>query len=109
MTERLTNQHGDVLVFSIESLPAGLTKSKPKNGRWILAEGETTGHAHAICDLNHCDVYCGEDGTLYLSVKESVELTHEEHATQTIAPGNYRVGRVREVDPFEGEIRAVQD
>jgi len=102
-------QHGDVLVFRINALPQGLKRQAPKDGRIVLAEGEATGHAHVIAALEDCDLYADEDGILYLEVRAEVDLTHEEHATQTIAPGVYRVDRVREVDPFENEIHAVRD
>ena len=107
--ERFTNQQGDVLLFKVGALPTKLKKAKPSNRGWILAEGEATGHAHAIADLKNCDVFCDENGDLYLQVKEAVELSHEEHGAQTIEPGAYRVGRVREVDPFSKEIRNVRD
>ena len=109
MNEKLQQQHGDVLVFRLETLPRGLKRQPPQNGRHVLAEGEATGHAHAICDLENCDLYADENGTLYLEVRAEVDLTHEEHHTQTITPGAYRIGRVREVDPFADEIREVQD
>lgn len=102
-------QHGDVTVTRMKSLPDGLKKIKPKNGRHVLAEGEVSGHAHAICDMENCDVFVAEDGTLYLSVKAPVELTHEEHKAQTIQPGTYKVGRVREADPFSDAVRQVRD
>ena len=107
--ERLVRQHGDVLLFKRDVLPDGLKRQQPKAGRLVLAEGEVTGHAHVIAALDDCDLYADEDGTLYLEVRAEVDLTHEEHATQTIAPGAYRVGRVREVDPFENEVKQVAD
>lgn len=109
MSGELQQQHGDVLIFRIASMPSGLQKRVPQGGRHVLAEGESTGHAHVITSLEDCDLYADENGVLYLDVRSPVELTHEEHATQTITPGAYRIGRVREIDPFEGEIREVRD
>lgn len=102
-------QQGDVLMFRLKSLPKGLKELKPKGNRHVLAEGETTGHAHAIHDLDNCDVYVADDGSLFMAVKAPVNLVHEEHKTQTIEPGNYHVRKVREVDPFSDAIRSVQD
>ena len=107
--EKLTYQHGDVLCFRLEAMPKGLKSVPPKTHRHVLAEGEVTGHAHVICDLEHCDLYAGENEALYLEVRSAVNLTHEEHKTLTIEPGAYRIGRVREVDPFAEEIRRVSD
>jgi hypothetical protein len=85
-------------------------QEKPVGGRHILAAGETTMHHHAIYDLEHSDIFVDADGTLYLSVKDKpVTLKHEEHGAQTIEPGTYRIGRVREVDPFSEAIRSVSD
>ncbi len=102
-------QHGDVLLSRVDAIPSKAKCVHPKGGRHILAEGETTMHHHAIADLSNCDVFSADDGTLYLSVKAPVELTHEEHKAQTIAPGNYKVGRVREADPFSEAVRQVRD
>ena len=101
-------QHGDVLLLKVAAIPVGAKPRKPANGRCVLAEGEATGHAH-VMDCGTAEMFEAEDGTLYLSVKEPTELTHEEHATQTVEPGVYEIGRVVEVDPFEGEVRTVAD
>lgn len=103
-------QQGDVLVFKVSEIPSSAKKEKPVGGRHILAAGETTMHHHAIYDLEHSDIFVDADGTLYLSVKDKpVTLKHEEHGAQTIEPGTYRIGRVREVDPFSEAIRSVSD
>lgn len=101
-------QHGDVLILRVDSVPQGAKKVEPTNGRLILAEGEATGHAHAVSVADGVELY-EKDGTLYLRNDVEATLTHEEHDTQTIAPGTYEVGGVVEVDPFEGEIRRVAD
>ena len=102
-------QHGDVLINKINKLPKNLKKIEPRNGRNILADGEVTGHAHAITDIKNSDLFEDKDGTLYLKCNASVELTHEEHDTQIIEPGIYEIGIVQEVDPFEDIIRKVAD
>lgn len=109
MNEKLIHQHGDVLLFKLSCLPNGLQKVQPQNRKYILAEGEATGHAHVIPNLTKCDVYADSDGNLFLDVRSTVELRHEEHATQRVKRGTYRVGRVREIDPFSEEIERVRD
>jgi len=42
-------------------------------------------------------------------VAETVKLDHQEHATQVILPGIYKLWQVQEVDPFTEEVQAVQD
>jgi len=105
-------QQGDVLVFDEKKLPKGLSKVGPEKmnkGRWIVAEGEATGHAHAIADTEKVEMWEAEDGTVWLNVIEAVELVHEEHGIQTLEPGVKRIGIVKEIDPFSAEERRVMD
>ena len=109
--KKLIHQQGDVLLYASE-IPADAKRVDAKAGRYVLAEGEATGHAHAIADS--CDIELFERAndagvvTLYLRVREGT-LTHEEHGAQVLTPGDYEVGRVVEVDPFAGEVRRVTD
>lgn len=99
---------GDVIVTCCK-MPVGLKKVLPKNGRFILAEGESTGHAHAI-DIR--DAILWEDPKnkdLYLQALKDVTITHEEHAPSTIQPGTYKISIVREYDYFLEESRKVVD
>jgi hypothetical protein len=102
------NQHGDVLLFKEEKLPAGVELEKSRSGKSVVAEGEVTGHMHVL-DAAGTDIYKAQDGTRYLEVKEDSPLTHEEHKTQTLSPGVYRIDAVREVDHFDKSIRSVRD
>jgi hypothetical protein len=101
-------QQGDLLLKVVDSLPVDAKPTKSVNGRYILAEGEATGHAHAVLECPAVELY-EREGTLYLKVAEETEVVHEEHHKQTVAPGVYEVGRVVEVDPFENAIRTVAD
>ncbi len=81
-----------------------------------VAEGEATGHAHRI-DMGAATTVAGAKaevrellGERFLIVTGgAVTLTHEEHAAQVIEPGTYRVGIVKEYDPFAGVTRYVAD
>jgi hypothetical protein len=99
-------RQGDVLIRRIDSLPK---KKAVKRNSGLLVEGETTGHAHRIAEveLEHAEVLeIGE--MLYLRVgKEGVRIVHEEHDTITLPPGHYEVVRQREYSPEE--IRNVAD
>ena len=84
-------------------------KKKTWNSReLVLAEGEATGHFHAILEQKGAELY-EENGILYLHVEEDTELTHQEHKTVMIPPGDYRVGRVYEYDHFKDLERVVSD
>lgn len=105
MMNRLVRQ-GDVLLKPILRMPSGVRPRGDKDGI-VLAYGEVTGHAHAIHDLDNCDVLVGSDGRVFLKVKASVDLRHEEHSTIQVLPGNYEVVIQREYSPEE--TRDVQD
>lgn len=101
-------RQGDVLLVSTDTIPTNLKKLDREHGRVVLAHGEMTGHHHSIVcddvDLLTPDgspfVSVDEAAELYLAVHcDPVDLTHQEHATITIQPGNYRVIRQREYTP----------
>jgi hypothetical protein len=72
----------------------------------VLAEGETTGHAHVL-DMP-VEVTEREDGAREFSLPKKAIVKHEEHEPVTLPAGDYVSDIVRESDPFEGE-RKVQD
>lgn len=102
-------QQGDVTIQPVDVIPDGVKTVQPKGGRFILAEGEVTGHAHAIqCDEG---VILEEDenGDLFLTLEKPADVVHEEHGTVNVEPGKYKVGRVKEYDHFQEEARFVAD
>lgn len=68
-------------------------------GRIVLAEGEVTGHAHVILDDGAVLLSDGEQLAV-LDVERKVALTHEEHRTLTVEPGQWEVRRQREYSVF---------
>lgn len=106
--KKITNQirQGDVLVTPVQTIPASAKKIVGKR-RVVLAEGEVTGHCHAI-DYKAAQMAVFADGPqLYLRVKSPVVLTHQEHAPATLAPGDYMVKR--QVEVWLDEVRQVAD
>ena len=97
-------RQGDVLAERIESIPQDAKKQE--GTRIVLAEGETTGHMHAI-ESETATSFIGQDGTLYLQLDEPATVTHQEHADIKLPTGTYRIVHQREYSP--GEIRRVQD
>ena len=106
-------QQGDVLLFRVDDIPSGAEALKPDaNGRgFVLAEGEATGHCHSLtADTQAVQMFKTSDGTLYLNVMApKAPVKHQEHKAVTLPKGKYRIGKVREVDPFADEIHAVRD
>lgn len=101
-------QQGDVILVKRDEMPKNAKPVEARGGLYVLAEGEHTGHAHTLEATPEVELR-EVNGTLWLKVVEASTLTHQEHHTQTIAPGIYEIGRVREVDPFTDEIRTVAD
>lgn len=90
-------RQGDVLVIRRE-IPSGAKPGKRDKGRIVLAYGEVTGHVHAISSKA---VQIREhEGTRYIRVpKCGAKLSHEEHGTIKLAPGEYEVRIQREYTP----------
>jgi hypothetical protein len=105
--KRLPVRQGDVLLVPIEEVPQGCKPVARVGGRVILAEGEVTGHHHAISDVD-VDLVIGEMERRFLEVGGAgATLTHDEHAGITVAPGRYEV--LIQVEYLPGEFRPVDD
>ena len=94
-------RQGDILIRPVDAIPDGLTAVAHRT----LAEGEATGHLHAIASENTTLITPGEADELrawYLLVQDKpVELTHPEHGTIVLDPGAYEVLRQRTYTPAE--------
>mgnify|MGYP001567159245 CR=1 FL=1 len=97
-------QQGDVLMRQVNGIPENATR---KEGRAILAFGEATGHCHEALG-DGVEMY-EKDGVLYLTAPHGATVTHQEHHTQTLDPGTYQIGIVKEYDHFAEEARNVRD
>lgn len=104
--EREIYRQGDVLIEEIGALPKGLTRREPEDGRIILARGEATGHHHSL-DIDAADWWKDDKGGQFLTVTDPAAVTHQEHDTIVLPPGNFRVRRQREYTPEA--IRTVAD
>jgi len=87
-------RQGDVLLVPVEEVPEGARSLARTRGRVVLAEGEVTGHAHAI--RSSAATLLGTGDERYLRVAAPVTLDHEEHAPIPVVPGTYRVVIQRE-------------
>lgn len=99
-------QQGDVLYRRIASLPEGVKEVPRNEGRIIVMHGEN-GHTHAISEVDA--MFFEKDGKFYLKNEKTVTITHEEHGHQTIEPGIWEIGQVKEKDWLSGMIRPVVD
>jgi hypothetical protein len=95
-------RQGDVLVMSLDGeIPAdAVVVPHGIKGRIVLAYGEATGHHHSIAVLEREAELLSSPATtdrfLRIMASSGVELTHQEHATITLPPGNYKVVQQRE-------------
>lgn len=107
---RLPIRQGDILLVPVRvAPPAGRTVPRHPQRGLILAEGEATGHAHAVQEP---DATLTETGTAdavecWLIASVPVTLSHEEHAPVMVPTGTYRVVRAREYTPEE--VRRIAD
>lgn len=105
MKAKQTAQQGDVLLKQIESIPSGAVKIA--TDKLVLAEGETTGHAHRLVQTG-AEMFQLEN-RMFIKLIEPATLKHEEHKEITLASGVWEVGRVREFDYLSMIARTVQD
>jgi hypothetical protein len=102
---------GDILLIPVDNPPAGTSPVERDNrSRVILAEGEVTGHAHAVSS-DACELVTADDAdglaAWYLLVAAPVKVEHEEHAAVTVDRGAWQVIRQSEYAPET--LRNVQD
>lgn len=90
-------RQGDILLVPVSEAPEGLREIPRRNGAIVLAEGEQTGHLHAIesTDATFLAADLDEMAERFLAVESEVALVHPEHDTVTLEPGTYRVERQR--------------
>jgi hypothetical protein len=108
--QKTTTQYrqGDVLLEKCAK-PSSKQQLRPvprDRGRIVLAYGEVTGHAHAICEAE-AELVELDTGERFLMSDAGMRIVHEEHAPISLPPGNYRVIRQREYSPEA--IRNVAD
>jgi hypothetical protein len=108
--EKQPMRQGDILLVPVEELPDGLKEVPCEDGKIVLAEGEATGHLHAIEseEATFLAIDLDDIEGRFLAVEADVELTHPEHDTIGLAPGNYEVRRQLEYGQAGG-IERVAD
>ena len=106
---------GDLLIERVSDGPiSGTILEAGGDGAVVLAEGEVTGHRHAIFDrvTMFRDDSLARDvpGGLYVGhVKvegPTALIRHEEHAPIELGQGTWRVRRQRELEPRDARLIA---
>lgn len=103
-------RQGDILLVPIGEVPDGLKEVPREDGKIILAEGEATGHLHAIeaPEATFLATDLADIEGRFLDVEAEVTLEHPEHDAVTLPAGPYEVRRQREYAQAGG-IELVSD
>ena len=114
-------QQGDVLLLKVSKEEFDKAQLNHQISvhevRAVLAEGEETGHYHAVYlndMLNNSQItLCKPNeytrNNAGIIVKGKIELKHEEHNTLTLPEGYYLQRIVKEYDHMTGMTRGVMD
>ena len=106
---------GDLLIERVDDiLPCGTILTAAGDGAMVLAEGEVSGHRHAL----YGEVAMFRDDSLAWDIPPelyvghvrvqgpSARLEHDEHDAISLPRGTYRVRRQRELEPRDARIVA---
>ena len=89
-------RQGDVILVRHERLPTNLEEVKSL----VLADGEVTGHSHALMvETAPVVLRDPKTGTLWVRADQAAVIVHEEHGALSIDPGIYEVVIEREYEP----------
>lgn len=103
--------HGEMNIFQSKKLPEGLTLVKPKAGKYIVADSETTGNHHCVKATDGVKLY-EKGGVLYLKndIEAEVFCVHEgRHDTIILEPGVWEMEPAQEHDYLTEQKRNVAD
>ena len=82
-------RQGDVFIQNIEEMPKELKKIISG----VVVIGEATGHAHRLIGG---EVFKDKMGKMFLDVKKTAQLIHDEHKPIVLVKGKWAVVRQRE-------------
>ena len=85
-----------MLLCRIKKIPGCLQPLSEAGGRVVVAEGEHSGHAHALAPER---ARLFRQGRLLRVEEGGASLSHEEHAPILLPKGDYQIRRQREYDP----------
>lgn len=108
--KRTAIQHGEALLFPVDSLPEGKTS---KTSEIIVAHSET-GHHHVVVSEAVFETMGNVDRhDLYLRLFEPAKLVHKKttnkHKTLSVPAGIWKILHKTEYNPFAGLIQRVKD
>ena len=103
--------HGEVNFFKIEEMPEGTKNVNPENGKYIVADSETTGNHHCV-ESSQGISFFEKNNILYMVNKTPAKIycvVQDRHDTVIAEPGVWEIERSYEYDYLEEEIRYARD
>ena len=103
--------HGECIIKTGIAIPKGANKVSAKNGRYIVANSETTGNHHCVKEHEGVELF-ENNGVLYLKNSVVAELfcvDTNRHDTESIPPGVWEINRANEYDYLADMTRKVSD
>lgn len=104
--------HGELNFFeSLKSVPRGAKKVVPVEGKYIVANSETTGNHHCVEAKEGVELY-EKNGIMYLKNKVPTKIfciLKERHDDIDLSPGLWEIEPSKEYDYFSDELRNVAD
>lgn len=102
-------RHGDIPIFSVDSIPKDAEKIK-FDGSFPIAFGEVTGHHHSLFPVKSKDMKVFKKNNVYfIQCIVDVPLRHQEHKEIVIPKGIWKFGREVQRDPFMDTLSKTQD
>ena len=103
-------RHGDIPLISIKKADITKLKKIEYKSKFVLREGETTGHKHVLdAPKTKVDIYQDAQGRYIMNLKGEATVSHEEHGTILLPAGWYVAGFERERDWFAESTNRVLD
>lgn len=112
MTSQLYAQ-GDLVIELVDDVvPTGIVAARDADGACVLAEGEMTGHRHAIFEqvTMFRDDALARDmapglyvGHVRVDAPEAL-IVHDEHSPIPLTKGTWRVRRQRQLEPKDVQL-----
>jgi len=102
-------RHGDILLKKVSVAPKA-AREVVRGQRYVVAEGEVTGHFHELTCPEATGIRVLEhEMRRYLELSDTCQLRHQEHHELRIEPGVYEIVTEREWDYADEEMKKVVD
>lgn len=113
MTKQI--RQGDVLLVRLEDfnsekhVPIDLTPDRVKDGKFIIAEGEKSGHMHTVDleDVTLINSWFGGVDQEVIVVEKETQIMHDEHDPVILEPRAWAVVLQEEYDPRNQRSRVI--